>query len=154
MRDRDLNFFLGAFLFVIGLVLFQGGEQLLGQYVLLERMPEVGWAILITGIGAGRIAATVINGHWRSGWSALVRAFAALLGALFWSQILSVFWVQFFSSDRLSISGVMFACLLAADLWCAIRGGADFMHRRAELVRLPTAPRARYSRSVEKGDGD
>lgn len=87
------------------------------------------WTVVFIGLAVVRVASILINGHWRSGTSALIRGGAAFLGAIFWSQIVYYIVIAGLqsTSGRLNLLVLWFGSLLIGDAFCAIRAAIDFV---------------------------
>lgn len=138
---RALDWFLGLYILHLGVTLLQAGNQI-PYAILMERMPEAGWMAICLGLGIIRVAALIINGYWRKGWSAAMRAGAAILAAVFWSQVLTLNLLSVQAAGWWTISAAGTLTVLLGELVCAARGGVDFMRgqQRAARAQQGAAP--------------
>ena len=81
--------------------------------------PQAAWAVFALLIGMSRLAALIINGHWR--FSPHLRAALALLSAAGWAAIVVGVW----SVGRPTLGHVVYPWLALADLYAVSRAARD-----------------------------
>ena len=90
-----------------------------------ELMPEETWAVIVTGVGLIRVAALMINGHWRR--TPILRAATAAIGAGFWGYATTLFIVP---GQPVPWGIAWVGMLCVSEIHNAMRAGSDI-----ELVR-------------------
>lgn len=116
---------------------------------ILAMLPEQGWGIILVLIGGVRVAALLINGHWSSTKTALIRGVAAALSAAFWALIFYIVFGFAIAASEASgeplanfwTSGTsLFLAIPLGNLFCCINAGYDYGLRRKPKVVASTQP--------------
>lgn len=131
-RSRALDWACAAMILQWGVTLLFPGNTLQSSPAygfLLEITGESTWASIFLAIGILRVAALLINGHWKEG-SPVLRGMAAIMGAMVWSLFLAGSVDVSIARGVLSVGVGVNLVLLGADIFSAARAGADTIRAR------------------------
>lgn len=130
-RSRALDWTCAAMILAWGIVLLLPGETFTSPaYEFLADLgTEAAWGSTLIVIGALRVVALIVNGHWQEG-SPVMRAVAAALGVIVWSLFLAGFVDLSIARSAVSPGAGVYLVLLGADLFSCARAGADAVRAR------------------------